>query len=128
MAAPATLRSPVDRRVLVYAAFATLLIAPVALFTIGGLTNDSFSLQGPGGPILAFSAGVLSFVSPCVLPIVPIYITQISGASFRDGAVVAARRTTFAHGLAFIAGLSIVFIALGASAGLLGSFFLQDHQ
>jgi cytochrome c-type biogenesis protein len=128
MAAQATVRRPIDSRLWLYGAFALLALGPVVAFTIGGLTSDSFSLSGPGGPILAFSAGVLSFVSPCVLPIVPVYITQISGASFKDGVAVVQRRSTFMHGLSFIAGLSLVFIALGASAGLLGSFVLQDNQ
>lgn len=128
MAARGAARPQVDRRLLVYAAFAALVLGPVVAFTVGGLTSERFSLEGPAGPLLAFSAGVLSFVSPCVLPIVPIYITQISGASFKDGRVLASRRTTFLHGLAFISGLSAVFIALGAGAGLLGSFVLQDNQ
>jgi cytochrome c-type biogenesis protein len=128
MAARSSTRPAADRRILIYAAFAALLAGPLVAFTIGGLTNDSFSLEGPGGPLLAFSAGVLSFVSPCVLPIVPVYITQISGAAVREGRIAAERRTTFLHGLSFIGGLSLVFIALGASAGLLGSFFLQDNQ
>jgi cytochrome c-type biogenesis protein len=113
---------------LLYLAFGLLVAGPLVAFTIGGVASDSFSLEGPGGPLLAFSAGVLSFVSPCVLPIVPIYITQISGASFKDGTIVADRRTTFLHGLSFIGGLSLIFIALGASAGLIGSFVLQDNQ
>jgi len=128
MAAQATLERTSERRVWLYIAFGLLAAGPLAAFTIGGLASDSFNLRGPGGPLLAFSAGVLSFVSPCVLPIVPIYITQISGASFRDGQIVADSRTTFLHGLSFISGLSLVFIALGASAGLLGSFILQDNQ
>jgi cytochrome c-type biogenesis protein len=128
MAAQATLSRTSDRRIWLYVAFGLLAVGPLAAFTVGGLASDSFSLRGPGGPLLAFSAGVLSFVSPCVLPIVPIYITQISGASFRDGEIIADQRTTFLHGLSFISGLSLVFIALGASAGLIGSFALQDNQ
>jgi cytochrome c-type biogenesis protein len=128
MAAQRVSRPLFDRRLLVYAAFASLIVAPALAFTIGGLTNESFNLRGPGGPLLAFSAGVLSFVSPCVLPIVPIYIAQISGATFKDGRAVADRRKTFLHGLSFIGGLSLVFIALGAGAGLIGSFVLQDNQ
>jgi cytochrome c-type biogenesis protein len=101
---------------------------PVAAFVAGPLTSGSFGLDGPGGPFLAFSAGVLSFVSPCVLPLVPIFLAHISGASFENGQLVASRRTTFTHAVAFVSGLSLVFIALGAAAGLFGSFFLIDNQ
>lgn len=129
MSSQDALRRPaVDSRFWLYGAFILLAVGPLIAFTIGGLTSDSFSLEGPGGPIVAFSAGVLSFVSPCVLPIVPIYITHLSGATFENGRVAASRRVTFSHALAFITGLSLVFIVLGTSAGLLGSFFLQDNQ
>jgi cytochrome c-type biogenesis protein len=113
---------------LIYAVLGALALAPVVAFALAGLDSGDFSVKGPAGPALAFSAGVLSFVSPCVLPLVPIYITHLSGAAVRDGQVVADRRVTFSHAVAFMAGLSFVFIALGASVGLLGSYFLRDHQ
>lgn len=119
---------PIAGRRLLYLAFALLGVAPVVAFAVGPLTSDSFGLRGPGGPILAFSAGVLSFVSPCVLPLVPIYITHLSGASIEGGRVVADRRVTFLHAVSFILGLSIVFIVLGAGVGLLGSYFFRDNQ
>jgi cytochrome c-type biogenesis protein len=111
-----------------YAAFGALALLPVLAFAIGPLRSDSFSLDGPAGPFLAFSAGVLSFVSPCVLPIVPIYIAHLSGAAVERGQVKTDRRKTFSHGLAFVGGLSLVFIVLGTSVGLLGSYFLVDNQ
>lgn len=111
-----------------YAVFALLLVGPIIAVGAGAIGSQSFSLSGPGGPLLAYCAGVVSFTSPCVLPLVPIYITHISGASIQAGRVTASRRTTFSHALAFITGLSVVFIALGASLGLLGSYFLTDHQ
>jgi len=116
-----------DRRVL-YVLFAALALLPLLAFGLGGVGSDSFSLNGPGGPLVAFSAGVLSFVSPCVLPIVPIYITHLSGASVEKGRVTADRRVTFTHALAFVGGLSLVFIVLGTSVGLLGSYFFKDNQ
>lgn len=115
-------------RWLLYAVFGVLALIPVLFFAVGPLTGSSFSLDGPGGPMIAFSAGVLSFVSPCVLPIVPIYITHLSGASIQAGRVTADRSVTFSHAVAFILGLSVVFIALGASVGLLGSYALRDNQ
>ncbi|HXU25334.1 MAG TPA: cytochrome c biogenesis protein CcdA [Tepidiformaceae bacterium] len=119
---------PVNSRGFLYLLFALLLFIPIAAFALGPLHGDSFSLAGPGGPLLAFSAGVLSFVSPCVLPLVPVYITHLSGASVENGRIVANRRVTFMHALVFVVGFSLVFIALGTVAGLIGSHFLDDNQ
>ncbi|HET7738076.1 MAG TPA: cytochrome c biogenesis protein CcdA, partial [Tepidiformaceae bacterium] len=115
-------------RTAVYTVLAIVALIPVVIFGIARVDATDFDLHGPAGPALAFSAGLLSFVSPCVLPIVPIYITHISGASIANGRVVSDRRVTFAHAVAFITGLSVVFIALGASVGLLGSYVLRDNQ
>lgn len=79
---------------------------------------------------IAFSAGVLSFFSPCVLPLIPSYITYISGLTFGElkeahpGFRV--RWAVLFHCLVFIAGFSTVFITLGALAGLASSSF-QEH-
>lgn len=118
----------ISKRQLWYGVLAFLIVVPLVAFGIGPLTSSSFSLEGPAGPLLAFSAGVLSFVSPCVLPLVPIYITHLSGASIVKGKITADRRVTFAHAVAFVAGLSLVFIVLGTSVGLLGSYFFRDNQ
>ncbi|HEX3113711.1 MAG TPA: cytochrome c biogenesis protein CcdA [Candidatus Eisenbacteria bacterium] len=81
--------------------------------------------------IAAFLAGLVSFVSPCVLPLVPSYVTFITGLSFDEltaseqGPRV--RRLTLIHSLAFIFGFSLVFIALGATATATGQF-LREHQ
>jgi cytochrome c-type biogenesis protein len=119
---------PWTTRRTLYVVFAILALIPIAAFAIGPLSSSSFSLKGPAGPLLAFSAGVLSFVSPCVLPLVPIYLTHLSGASIVNGKVVADRRVTFTHALVFVSSFSLIFIALGTAAGLLGSYFLADHQ
>ncbi len=121
-------RRPLDNRFILYAAFGVLALVPVLAFVVGPLTSESFGLRGPAGPLVSFSAGVLSFVSPCVLPLVPIYIAHLSGASVEQGRVPADRRVTFSHAVAFIAGLSFVFILLGTSVGLLGSYFFKDNQ
>lgn len=118
----------VNSRGFLYTALAVLALIPIAAFVFGPLTSSSFSLDGPGGPLLAFSAGVLSFASPCVLPLVPIYLTHLSGASIENGRVVADRRVTFTHAMVFVGAFSLVFIALGTAAGLLGSYFLTDNQ
>jgi cytochrome c-type biogenesis protein len=81
--------------------------------------------------ISAFVAGLLSFLSPCVLPLIPSYITYITGLSFADlqeehpSHVV--RRKTVIHSLLFIAGFTTVFVLLGASATLIGGF-MQEHM
>lgn len=111
-----------------YLLFAALAVVPLLAFGLGPLAGDDFRLDGAGGPLVAFSAGVLSFVSPCVLPLVPIYITHLSGASVEKGRIVADRRVTFSHAVAFVLGLSAVFIVLGTSVGLLGSYALRDNQ
>lgn len=81
--------------------------------------------------ISAFVAGFLSFLSPCVLPLIPSYITYITGLSFADlqaeKPTSMVRRQTIIHSLLFIAGFTCVFILLGASATFIGSF-LQEHM
>lgn len=75
---------------------------------------------------IAFAAGLASFLSPCVLPLVPGYISLISGVSIEHlksgvGSRVAARRAVITNSLAFNAGLSFIFVSLGAAAGWLGA-------
>jgi len=80
--------------------------------------------------VTAFAFGLLSFISPCVLPIVPGYISFISGVSFDEMQNTDNRRTVrkkiLANCTAFIIGFSVVFIALGASATAVGQF-LHDQ-
>ena len=80
----------------------------------------------------AFLAGLLSFVSPCVLPLVPPYLGFIAGVSLeeltgKDDHKSASRRV-FLASLAFVAGFTTVFVALGASASFLGQFVTQHIQ
>lgn len=83
--------------------------------------------------LAAFSAGLLSFVSPCVLPLVPSYISYITGLSIEQ-LTDASERNKFKsaiilNALLFIGGFSTVFIAFGASASFLGQILItyQDH-
>lgn len=83
--------------------------------------------------LAAFTAGLLSFVSPCVLPLVPSYISYITGLSV-DQLMDAAERTKFKkaivlNSLIFIAGFTAVFVAFGASASLVGQALItyQEH-
>ncbi len=82
-------------------------------------------LTGPWGAAFAFAAGLLSFLSPCVLPIVPAYIAQLTGASV-SGSHGSTRREAVSHAIAFVVGFTLVFTAIGASAGLVGGL-LTDH-
>jgi len=81
-------------------------------------------------PLAAFVAGLLSFLSPCVLPLVPGYVSLISGASVEDlqGAKRGLLRTVMLHSLTFVLGFSLVFIALGAAATGIGQFAVEYHR
>lgn len=70
------------------------------------------------GLLAAFTAGLLSFLSPCVLPLVPSYVTFITGMSLEE--VRASRRSALVHALLFVLGFSLIFIALGATASAIG--------
>jgi cytochrome c-type biogenesis protein len=76
----------------------------------------------------AFLAGLVSFLSPCVLPLVPGYISMLSGIGMeqlRNGEAEASG--LFSSALAFVAGFSVVFISFGASASAIGSFLLKNR-
>ncbi len=71
---------------------------------------------------LALIAGLLSFLSPCVLPLAPAYVGYLSGTvtTSAEGVTTYSRRNTLLHALSFILGFSMVFVILGASVGLIG--------
>src|SRR2546421_3920048 len=81
--------------------------------------------------LIAFVAGLLSFLTPCVLPLVPGYISLISGVSVEHlkgegrGSRAAARRAVILNSLAFNAGVSLIFILLGATAGWVGNLLFS---
>lgn len=70
------------------------------------------------GLLVAFAAGVLSFLSPCVLPLVPSYLGFLTGLSLDE--MGGRRRAALTHAIAFVAGFTVVFLLLGASATALG--------
>lgn len=80
----------------------------------------------------AFIAGLLSFISPCVLPIVPPYLCYLAGVSIEEfqgqGAAPKASRRVILSALAFVAGFSVVFVALGASASALGQVVQEYYR
>jgi cytochrome c-type biogenesis protein len=75
--------------------------------------------------VLAFVAGLLSFLSPCVLPLVPSYVGFLTGLTLEELEV--RRGTALAHALWFVAGFSLIFVALGASASALGAVLLRSQ-
>ena len=81
--------------------------------------------------VTAFLAGIVSFVSPCVLPLVPAYLSFLTGTSLEDlraepGARV--RRRVVTHALAFIAGFTVIFVAIGLSASAIGGVFTNNKR
>ncbi len=89
-------------------------LTPLSLYT--DVAPESLTV------LVAFSAGLLSFLSPCVLPLVPSYVTFITGLGLED--VSRARRTTLVHALLFVLGFSFIFVALGAGATAFGQLML----
>lgn len=75
--------------------------------------------------LAAFVSGLLSFFTPCILPLVPSYLIYVSGITVSDVAAPTRehRKRVFFHSLAFILGFSFVFVALGISTSLIGGFF-----
>ena len=76
--------------------------------------------------LIAFGAGLISFLSPCVLPLIPGYISFISGQSLQE--ILEKKITNFSPLILFCLGFSTVFIILGASASFLGQVLLQNSQ
>jgi cytochrome c-type biogenesis protein len=91
--------------------------------TVIAFSVESFSITSIG---LAFLAGLVSFLSPCVLPLVPAYLSFVSGVGVER--LTRERGRVAAVALAFIAGFSLVFMALGAGAGGIGRLLLDYHH
>ncbi|MGD1065749.1 MAG: cytochrome c biogenesis protein CcdA [Vulcanimicrobiaceae bacterium] len=78
--------------------------------------------------LTAFLAGLVSFVSPCVLPLIPAYLSFLTGSSLEElkaESDAASRARVMLHALAFVAGFTVVFMLIGLSASALGSVFIQ---
>lgn len=80
---------------------------------------------GSIGFAVAFAAGVVSFLSPCVLPLLPGYLSFMTGIAVSDLGSERSFKTVLGPSLLFVAGFTAVFTALGASASVLGSFLLD---
>jgi cytochrome c-type biogenesis protein len=74
---------------------------------------------------LAFGYGVLSFLSPCILPLVPVYLASLTGPKVFEAQGQRRKLPIFLHSLVFVIGFSIIFVLWGAGAGLIGSVLVQ---
>jgi len=78
--------------------------------------------------LLAFSAGLLSFLSPCVLPMIPAYISYLTGTSIKELREEKPKLLTIYKSIGFIIGFSIIFIIMGASVTSLGKVFITHKE
>ena len=72
--------------------------------------------------IISFLEGIITFISPCLLPMIPVYLTYFAGGGERSTA------KTLKGALGFVAGFTLVFVTMGALAGTLGSFLVRHQQ
>lgn len=78
--------------------------------------------------IVAFTAGVLSFLSPCVFPLIPAYVAHLTGSLVKDNRIETEKKLLLIRSMSFILGFSIVFVVLGASASLIGQLFAENRE
>lgn len=78
--------------------------------------------------LLAFSAGLLSFLSPCVLPMLPAYISYLTGSSIKELKEEETKLFTVYKSIGFVLGFSIVFILMGASVTSIGKLFISHRE
>ena len=79
-------------------------------------------MNSSAGVVVALTAGLLSFLSPCVLPLVPSYLSFVTGMTLDDLQESADRTHVLTHALLFVSGFTLIFMVLGASASFLGQF------
>ncbi|MDQ0299861.1 cytochrome c-type biogenesis protein [Salibacterium salarium] len=77
---------------------------------------------------LAFGAGIVSFLTPCIFPLVPAYLAQLTGTTVENNQIQVERRIILSRSLGFILGFTIVFLLLGASSTFLGELFFSNSQ
>jgi len=89
----------------------------------------SNNIDGGLGPLIAFFGGTVSFLSPCVLPLVPAYLVNIAGeAVVGSDQTAGTRRRVIAHSIAFVVGFTLVFAFIGASVGFIGNSVQQQLE
>ncbi|WP_332694159.1 cytochrome c biogenesis CcdA family protein [Halalkalibacter lacteus] len=77
---------------------------------------------------LAFLAGVISFLSPCIFPLVPAYLAQLTGTNISNNEIEADRKLILSRSIGFIIGFTSIFLLLGASSTFIGQAFLGNRQ
>lgn len=77
--------------------------------------------------LIALIGGVVSFLSPCVFPLVPAYIAQLTGSEISDNKVLADRKLIISRSIGFIIGFTSIFLILGASSSIIGNLFFQNR-
>lgn len=77
---------------------------------------------------VALIAGVLSFLSPCVFPLIPAYVSHLTGSFVQDNKINVEKKLLMIRSISFILGFSVVFVAMGASASFIGQFFAGNRQ
>lgn len=90
----------------------------------GIVSNENISF------LLVFLEGVLSFFAPCVLPLIPVYMSYLAGSTGQvgeDGEIIYERKTVFIHTLFFVIGISFAFFILGMTFSTLGRFFSSNR-
>lgn len=75
--------------------------------------------------VFAFTAGILSFFSPCIFPLIPAYIANLTGSHIDTGKVVVEKKVLMFRSIYFILGFSVIFMLMGASASAIGQLFSQ---
>lgn len=109
-----------------------VLTEPITMFTV---LIDGYSYSDGGGKldgglpiIIVFLGGLFSFLSPCVFPLLPVYITYLAGASVEEiSGNKKIRDKLIVNSLSFVAGFTLVFMAFGASASSIGVFLLKNQ-
>lgn len=77
---------------------------------------------------VALLAGLLSFFSPCIFPLIPAYITHLTGSKIEDGKINVEKNILLTRSVGFILGFSLVFVIMGASASFIGQLFLENRK
>jgi cytochrome c-type biogenesis protein len=77
--------------------------------------------------MFSFTAGMLSFLSPCVFPLIPAYIINLTGSDIQDNRIDVSKRLLLARSISFILGFSLIFVIMGASATALGQIFANNR-
>ncbi len=78
--------------------------------------------------LFAFTAGLLSFLSPCVFPLIPAYVANLTGSTLGNNKIEVSKRLLLTRSLSFIMGFSLIFVMMGASASALGQTFTHNRE